>query len=83
MTTISDPARFERAIALFDAANAEDPNLDEGRPKELLYAERMTEMLGRFAPDASEAVQLACRCEFTALYRLLDLNAGCCHLKFD
>ena len=26
--TIADQARFERAIALFDAANAEDPNQD-------------------------------------------------------
>ncbi len=67
MTTISDPARFDRAIALFDAANAEDPNQEaaDGKawPKELLYAQRMTEMLARFAPDASEAVQLACRAQ--------------------
>jgi hypothetical protein len=54
---------FERAIALFDAANAEDPHLDEGQPKELLYARRMSEMLGRFAPDASEAVRLAVRAQ--------------------
>ncbi|HEX8987848.1 MAG TPA: DUF4202 domain-containing protein [Rhodocyclaceae bacterium] len=67
MTTISDQKRFERAIALFDAANAEDPNKEtaEGKewPKELLYAHRMTDMLGRFAPDAPEAVQLACRAQ--------------------
>lgn len=56
-------ARFERAIALFDAANAADPNLDQGQPKELLYAERMSEMLGRFAPEASEAVRLAVRAQ--------------------
>jgi len=56
-------ARFERAIALFDSANGEDPNQDEGQPKELLYARRMSEMLGRFAPDASEAVQLAVRAQ--------------------
>lgn len=62
-TTIVDPQRLARALALFDAANAADPNLDQGRPKELLYAERMTEMLGRFAPDAPEAVHLACRAQ--------------------
>jgi hypothetical protein len=65
--TISDTARFERAIALFDAANAEDPNTEiaDGKtvPKELLYAQRMTEMQQRFAPDASEAVRLACRAQ--------------------
>ena len=60
---ISDPQRFDRAIALFDAANAQDPNKDEGQPKELLYAKRMTEMIGRFAPDASEAAQLAVRAQ--------------------
>ena len=54
---------FERAIALFDAANAEDPNQDEGQAKELLYAKRMSEMLARFAPDASEAVKLAVRAQ--------------------
>ena len=61
--TVADPARFERAIALFDAANAEDPNLDAGQPKELLYARRMTEMIGRYAPEASEAAQLAVRAQ--------------------
>ena len=57
--TIQDQQRFDRAIALFDAANAADPNQDEGQPKELLYAKRMTEMIGRYAPDASEAARLA------------------------
>lgn len=56
-------ARFERAMALFDAANAEDPNQDEGQPKELLYALRMSDMLNRFAPEASEVVKLAVRAQ--------------------
>jgi hypothetical protein len=60
---IQDPERFERTLALFDAANAEDPNQDEGQPKELLYGRRMSEMIGRFAPDASEAAQLAVRAQ--------------------
>jgi hypothetical protein len=60
---MTDTDRFKRAIALFDAANAEDPNQDQGQPKELLYAQRMTEMLGRFAPAAPEAVQLAVRAQ--------------------
>jgi len=55
--------RFTLAIALFDAANAQDPNQDEGQPKELLYARRMTDMLGRFAPDAGEVAQLAVRAQ--------------------
>lgn len=59
----ASPDRFNRAIALFDAANAEDPNLDEGQPKELLYARRMSEMLERFAPHADEVAQLAVRAQ--------------------
>lgn len=58
---------FLKAIALFDKANSQDPNSEvfEGvsYPKELLYAERMTEVLSNFAPEASEAVQLAARCQ--------------------
>jgi len=61
--TIRDRQRFDRAIALFDAANAEDPNRDEGQPKELLYARRMTEMIERYAPDASEVARLAVRAQ--------------------
>jgi len=60
---IANQERFKQAIALFDAANAQDPNQDEGQPKELLYAQRMTEMIGRFAPDASEVAQLAVRAQ--------------------
>ena len=54
---------FNKAIALFDAANALDPNVDEGQPKELLYAQRMSDMIGRFAPEASEVAQLAVRAQ--------------------
>jgi hypothetical protein len=58
---------YQAAIAAFDKANAEDPNKEvfEGKehPKELLYAQRMTEMQQRFAPEASEAVKLACRAQ--------------------
>ncbi|PKL74882.1 MAG: hypothetical protein CVV27_18230, partial [Candidatus Melainabacteria bacterium HGW-Melainabacteria-1] len=53
----------QHGAELFDAANEQDPNLDEGRPKELLYAQRMTEMLGRFAPEAGEVAQLAVRAQ--------------------
>ncbi|MGV3641837.1 MAG: DUF4202 domain-containing protein [Adhaeribacter sp.] len=55
--------RFNRAIALIDAANAEDPNVeqDQGQafPKEVLYARRMSACLNRVAPQASEALRLA------------------------
>lgn len=58
---------FQAAIAAFDAANAQDPNQEivdgQSVPKELLYAQRMTDMQQRYAPDASEAVQLAVRAQ--------------------
>jgi hypothetical protein len=59
--------RYQAAIAAFDKANTEDPNKEtaNGReyPKELLYAQRMTEMQERYAPEASEAVKLAVRAQ--------------------
>lgn len=59
--------KFSKAVALFDEANKQDPNkeLFEGKeyPKELLYAQRMTNCLNEFAPNSSEALQLAIRCQ--------------------
>ena len=67
-------ARFDRAIARFDAANAEDPNRElvggRERPKELLYAERLTAMLERFVPEASEALRLAARCQHLQRWKI-------------
>ena len=63
----ADAERFNRAIHRFDAANAEDPQREVvdgvSYPKELLYAQRLTAWLDRFAPDASEALRLAARCQ--------------------
>jgi hypothetical protein len=71
---IADRKRFELAWARFDAANGEDPNREsaDGRewPKELLYAERMTAMLERFAPDASEALRLATRSQHIQRWKI-------------
>lgn len=59
--------KYKEAIQLFDKANALDPNTElfEGKeyPKELLYAERMTEQLNKFAPNSSLALQLTVRCQ--------------------
>lgn len=59
--------QFIKAIAAFDKANRADPNQEiwQGKPypKELLYGQRMTECLNDFEPDASEALQLAARCQ--------------------
>src|SRR5436190_23093228 len=50
--------RFQEAIARFDAANARDP-----RGIELPYAQRLSAWVERLCPDASEALQLAARCQ--------------------
>ncbi|MBG7630421.1 MAG: DUF4202 domain-containing protein [Bacteroidetes bacterium] len=59
--------KFKKAIQLFDTANSLDPNKEifEGNEfsKELLYAERMTNQLNKFAPNSSEALQLTVRCQ--------------------
>jgi hypothetical protein len=55
--------RFADALARIDAAHAEDPEKEGGRPKELVYAERMSAWLERLAPGASEALKLAVRCQ--------------------
>jgi len=64
---VSDTSRFEAAIRRFDAANSLDPNLEivEGiaRPRELIYAERLTHWVLKLCPDASEELLLAARCQ--------------------
>jgi len=59
--------RFEQTILLIDAANREDPNLvddgDKQWPKELLYGQRMSDMLQRFAPDTDDVARLAIRAQ--------------------
>ena len=68
MSRVFEPSeRFREAMARFDRANAEDPNVEtvdgDSHPKELLYAQRMSDALERFAPDASEVVRVAVRCQ--------------------
>ena len=62
---ISDQHRFQQAISFFDQENDKDPIKEtyQGQeyPKELLYAQRMTDHLLKFEPEASEALQLAAR----------------------
>jgi hypothetical protein len=59
--------RLQEAVARFDAANSEDPNTEtvdgRERPKELVYAERMTRWLERLEPEASEPLKLAARAQ--------------------
>jgi Domain of unknown function (DUF4202) len=60
-------ARFDAAVAAFDAQNAADPRLldDRGksRPRELVDAERLSAWVDRLDPAAPEALRLAARCQ--------------------
>src|SRR5438093_9728873 len=64
---IVDRTRFEAAIRRFDEENSRDPHPEivEGlaRPRELVYAERLTDWVLRLCPDASEELRLAARCQ--------------------
>lgn len=65
---------YQAAIAAIDQANAEDPHQEMAEgiayPKELLYAQRMSEMQERYAPDASEAVKLAVRAQHIQRWKI-------------
>ena len=62
-----DPQRFEAALRRFDEENARDPLLEQvagvAHPRELIYAQRLTETVLRLSPNASEALRLAARCQ--------------------
>lgn len=66
--------RFRQAVEQFDSINRKDPNRESFQgstcPKELLYAQRMTACLRRLAPDASEALCLAARCQHIARWQI-------------
>ena len=58
-----DAKKLEASLLRFDAENSRDPNLENSQPRELLYAQRLTGWVLRLAPDASEALRLAARCQ--------------------
>ena len=55
--------RLATAITRFDAENSRDPNLENGQPRELLYAHRLTTWVLKLSPAPSEPLQLAARCQ--------------------
>lgn len=61
---MSTTEAYSRAREAIDAAHAEDPNrTSDGRPAELVYADRMEAWVARLVPDASPALRLAARCQ--------------------
>jgi hypothetical protein len=66
-TEARNPDSFTRAVQAFDRENACDPHqvMDGGalRARERVNAERLSRWVERLAPDASEALRLAARCQ--------------------
>lgn len=65
---MTDP-RFERALSAFRTVSAGDPeHLNEGRPRELVQAERLAAWIDKLEPHASEALRLAAHCQHLGRY---------------
>ncbi len=62
-----DPQKFAAALRGFDEENSRDPNCETAggvsTPRELLYAQRLTDWVLRIDPEASETLRLAARCQ--------------------
>jgi len=60
---MQDEIKFKKAMGAFDQYNSKDPNIEilngQPMPKELLYAQRMTQRLLLYEPDSSVYLQLA------------------------
>ena len=55
---------MDRARQLIDAAHSADPNRDgDGRPAELVYADRVEKWVARLVPGAAPLLRLAARCQ--------------------
>lgn len=63
-------AQLQTVLDAIDAANAQDPNLENGQPESLLYGQRMSEELHRLFPGASEALQIAARGQHVERWKL-------------
>lgn len=55
--------KFSAALRRFDEENSRDPHREDGQPRELLYAQRLTGWVLKLCPHASEPLQLAARCQ--------------------
>lgn len=60
--------QYQKVVELIDAANREDPNAETDydgseQARELLYGQRMSDMIERFAPEADEVQKIAVRAQ--------------------
>ena len=61
--TLSAQEKFDKALSLYNEANSQDPNIEDDNgqeaPKELLYSQRMLDMINRYLPDADDVAKLS------------------------
>jgi len=66
--------KFQQAIQEIDQLNAQDPNTEFYKgtdyPKELLYAQRMSDALDQFEPQAEESLKIAARAQHIARWKI-------------
>jgi len=66
--------RFETALRRFDEENSRDPNFETvagvQRPRELIYAQWLTDWVLKLSPDASEELRLAARCQHLCRWKI-------------
>jgi hypothetical protein len=66
--------QFDAAIRRFDEENARDPNKEDSQPRELLYAQRLTDWVLRLCPEASETLRLAASCQHLCRWEIPRAN---------
>jgi hypothetical protein len=70
----ADPARFTAALRRFDEENSHDPNSEMvagvAHPRELIYAQWLTDWLLKLSPHASEELRLAARCQHLCRWKI-------------
>jgi hypothetical protein len=66
-STLIASQRYVAAIVRFDLENAGDPNVEivdgKSHPRELIYAQWLTDWVLKLSPNASESLRLAARCQ--------------------
>jgi hypothetical protein len=65
-----DAKKFEDALLRFDEENSRDPNREDSQPRELLYSQRLADWVLRLAPNASETLRLAARCQHICRWQI-------------
>lgn len=72
--TQNNNSQLDKTLVAFDAANAQDPNLEMVNgsmvAKELIYSQRMSEKLHSFCADASVELQLAARSQHICRWKI-------------